>query len=471
MDGAWLAVDVGTHAVRAAPVYADGTLGQICMETVGLHRLDERQVEQDPVAILDALRRVVEGALHIGGAQWCGVGLACQRSTVVAWRRASGAALGPALSWQDTRGFAQVAHLARHEPLVHARSGLVLSPHYGASKLRWLQQRHAGEPDLCLSPLVSYLLHHLLREAPAVCDESNAGRTQLWNLRRRCWDPDLLELFGVDPTHLPEVVPTQSVFGRLRQGDLPLQAVAGDQNAALIGTLAPQCRDAVLANLGSGAFVLGLADGDSAAPERLLEGLAYSDARDCQRIHEGTVNGAGLALSWFAARPEVAAQGGEAWLFAQLPAWLDRDGGGTLFRNTIGGLGSPFWRPGSSPEFAPAGCDLPARAVAVVESIVFLTALNLRPLLRNRPQVQRILVTGGLARLAGLCQRLADLQQLPVMRLAQTEATLMGCARLASGFTVPLSEGVEEVFRPRENRPLQLRLERFRDWLTHDEKQ
>jgi glycerol kinase len=468
MKPVWLALDVGTHAVRAALVDESGTLDSVFLEPVGLRRLDARRVEQDPQALLGALRKVIDQALATDGVQVMGAGLACQRSTVVAWRRDEGAALGHALSWQDTRGFAQVADLAEQAPLVRARSGLVLSPHYGASKLRWLQEHHGDVPDLCLSPLVTYLLHHLLQGGPCVCDESNAGRTQLWNLRQRQWDEELLQLFGVQQRYLPEVLPTLAEFGRLRQGGIPLRAVAGDQNAALMGTLPPDTRDALLANLGSGAFVLGFADADTAAPQALLEGLAYSSEQLMQPIWEGTVNGAGLALSWFADQPEVTALGGEKYLLSQLPTWLaDEDCCGTLFRNTIGGVGSPFWRSGVSPGFLPDGTGVAARAVAVVESIGFLTAINVELLRRAQPRTRRILVTGGLARLAGLCQRLADLQQLPVARLAQTEATLLGCARLASRFAVPLAQMDDTLdnFQPRENRGLLGRMTQFQDWL------
>jgi glycerol kinase len=469
MSGVWLALDVGTHAVRAALVDESGKLGPVFLENVGLRRLDERQVEQDPVEILGALRRVIDQTLNSSRAPVLAAGFACQRSTVVAWQRESGATLGPALSWQDTRGFAQVAQLADVEPQVRARSGLVLSPHYGASKLRWLQERHGSVPDLCLSPLITYLLHHLLQDGPCFCDEGNAGRTQLWNLRQRCWDQTLLDLFGVRRAYLPEVKPTLAVYGRLRQGGIPLKAVAGDQNAALMGTLSPDARDSLLVNLGSGAFVLGFSDADAVAPEGLLEGLAYSSDHYLQPICEGTVNGAGLAVSWFAAQPDVVTQGGEEWLLSQLPAWLDsKDCCGTLFRNTIGGLGSPFWRSGIPPAFTSDQSDLSARAVAVLESIVFLTSVNLSLLRRAQSQTRRILVTGGLARLTGLCQRFADLQQLPVVRLAQTEATLVGCARLASGFAVPLAEAAERVFQPQENLALQRRLRQFQEWLVQE---
>lgn len=465
----WLALDVGTHAVRAGVVLADGHLASLVQRPLALHRLDEHRVEQDPEQIVSTLHEVIAQVSADKSVVLQGAGLACQRSTVVAWQRDTGRALSPALSWQDTRGWRQVEALHARQADIRMRSGLVLSPHYGASKLHHLQVQHAHQRGLCLSPLVTYLLNHLLRQRPHVCDEGNAGRTQLWNLSERRWDPYLLERFAVEPRYLPQVLPTFAPYGELRQVPIPLQAVAGDQNAALCGTLAIDQHERVLANLGSGAFVLTFS-GDGQPPDGLLGGLAYSTTADCRRIWEGTVNGAGLALSWLAGQPHIREKGGEDWLFAQLPAWLDdhellREP--VIFHNLVGGLGSPFWRSGGEVGFAPAVIDPARQAVALVESIGFLVAINIARLRAAKPSISTICVTGGLARLDGLCQRLADLLQLPVVRLTQPEATMVGCARMASAFAVPLTAAEEQRFEPGRQPDLERRFRVFGDWLSN----
>ena len=158
----------------------------------------------------------------------------------------------------------------------------------------------------------------------------------------------------------------------------------------------------------------------------LLSGLARSGEKWAEYIVEGTVNGAGSALDWAAARwnlPDIK---------RHLPAWLDRDEPPPVFINTIGGLGSPWWRPGPGPALIGRG-EPWQKAVAVVESILFMLQANLETMCASGLSVSQIQISGGLAHLDGLCQRLADLTQRPVYRPAETEATARGIAWLASG--------------------------------------
>jgi glycerol kinase len=159
----------------------------------------------------------------------------------------------------------------------------------------------------------------------------------------------------------------------------------------------------------------------------LLSSVVYRDADRTLYVLEGTVNGAGVALRW--AEQEWGLRDVEA----QLPAWLARSGDIPLFLNGIAGLGAPFWV-----------ADFPSRLIgdgepwqktcAVVESIVFLLQVNFETMQKMAPTPKRLLVTGGLAQLDGLCQRLADLSGLPVYRPAEHEATARGTAYLLAGF-------------------------------------
>lgn len=463
----YLSIDVGTHAARAAIVSTQGAVRHMQTEPLILTRRDARCVEQDPAHILAATRAVIQRVLLASPVKPVAAAIACQRSTVVAWHRNSLAPLGPALSWQDTRGVDQVEALQAHAEQIKQISGLVLSAHYGASKLRWLQQHYKLTAEQhCAGPLISFLLAQLLELDHHTVDESNAGRTQLWDLRGRCWSDELLALFQVDPGLLPDVAPTCHDYGQLRDSGIPLVAVAGDQNAALAAILGVEQQQTLLANLGSGAFMLRYAKAGQAVPTGLLHGLAFSDAGTVTWLCEGTVNGAGLALTELAQRPPFSGQGGEAAMFAQLPEWLMHTQPEWIYLNTVGGLGSPLWRVGPSPRFeavttAVQGVpDAAQQAVAAVESIVFLLAAN-AVLLQQAGKVECILVTGGLAALGGLCQRLANLTGLLVKRLEEREATLLGAARLASAFTLPLQQAKNGIFEPQTDTGLSARYDLF----------
>jgi glycerol kinase len=476
-----LAIDVGTHAARAAIV--DVAAGQIhlsCSEDIGLNRIDAARVEQDPQEILSATLAAVAQVMAKAADKElvpAKAAVVTQRSTVVAWNRETGEALTPALSWQDTRAADQVAALAENRLDIKRRSGLVLSPHYGASKMRWMLTEYgaAWQPiSVCISPLVSYLLFHLLDGKPCVCDESNAGRSQLWNLQARQWDPVLCDYFAVPQAYLPELLPIQANYGRLAEHGVPVTAVAGDQNAAFNAFASGSgsgTGDCALVNIGSGAFVLSPYAGTHAPSDDLLVSLYRSNDRTFDLLLEGTVNGAGTALDWCyndwrrsqSESPEVAADAlTREKFYRALPIWLANTPKPPLFFNCIGGLGSPFWRQGLSPYFSDPAADLPARAAAVVESIVFLVFANIRLMQPLQPNLKELLVTGGVAQLDGLCQKLANLAGVPVVRPKESEATVLGAAVLASGWTLAGAVEPQRIFAPEADTFLH---GRFKDFL------
>jgi glycerol kinase len=432
-----LAVDQGTHASRAALFEANGRMLKCFTQPVTLER-DGPCVEQDAEALLRSVQSVIADALRYAravGGQVQRAGLATQRSTVVAWNRQSGRALAPALSWQDTRAEARLAVLAERRDALHATTGLVPSPHYGASKLAWLLgevpsvAQAAREGRLALGPLAAYLLFHLLEDHPLVVDHANAARTLLWDLETRDWAPWLLAAFGIERSLLPECRPTCSDYGRLAGTEVHVMTVTGDQCAAAYAGGEPST-DTVVCNLGSGAFALRPTGERVLRAPELLSGLIdSSDGRTTYAL-EGTVNGAGSALEWAA----------RSWQLQYTPEDLDRliahEARPPLFLNAVGGIGSPWWRTDLEPRLLdadPAGCrnDPAPCLAAVVESIAFLLTANLRTLCAIEPGVRRVVAGGGLSHSDALLGRLAALSGLPVERLSEPEATLRGVAWLA----------------------------------------
>lgn len=435
-EALYLALDQGGHSSRALVFSADGALIASAQVPVASRSPQPGWVEQDAGELLASLRSALEqvhAALGARAVQVRAAGLATQRSNIVCWDRVSGEALSPALSWQDRRAQHWLEQLSCDDRWLHARTGLYRSPHYGASKLRWCLdnlsevQRAAREQRLCCGPLASYLLANLLNEHPCCIDPANAARTLLWNLGARDWDDALLRLFGIDRRHLPCAVPTRHAYGSLPWGDalLPLRILTGDQSAAVFADGRPHA-DILYINLGTGAFLQRPVATLGHIPGGLLASIVYADATRAEYVLEATVNGAGSALDW--ARDHL----GIGDVETQLADWLEREGEFPLFLNGIAGLGSPWWRADFVSRFVNEGGSQSepwAQAVAVAESIVFLIVANLERLQSDAP-VERIQVSGGLARLDGLCQRLADVSGLPILRSAETEATARGIAWL-----------------------------------------
>ncbi len=242
------------------------------------------------------------------------------------------------------------------------------------------------------------------------------------------WDAHLLDIFGLPRQPLPQCVPNRHDFGHLDLlgQNIPMQVVMGDLPASLFAAGQPQS-DMAYITTGTGAFVQRVMQKEPDDVKRLLTGVACQDGDAVLYSLEGTVNGAGSALQWFQGITNV------VQIQAKLPQWLRREGDIPLFLNGVSGLGSPFWKPVFNSRFVGEG-EVWQQAVAVLESIVFLLNVNLEGMAAYVSAPAAIDIGGGLAGLSGLCQRLANLAAIPVIRPAWSEATARGCAFLLAGY-------------------------------------
>jgi len=459
-----LVIDQGTHSTRAIVFDARGQLLASARRPVSLDARSHTEIEQSADEILDSMHGVIDAVLAdpaVDIKRIHAAGLATQRSSVVAWDRDTGRPLSPVISWQDRRTAASIDRLEEHEADVEAITGLHLSPHYGGGKLQWLLRESPAVRDaraagtLLAGPLASYLVYHLLADRPAVVDHANASRTLLWNLQTRDWDSRMLSLFDIPREILPVCRPIVDDYGQLAHHPIPLRAVNGDQTAALYAQGQPP-PDTLIVNIGTGAFVLMPVDDPRNRPDGLLAGISHSEPDTGCYYIEGTVNGAAAAVR------QVAEQYAAGDLKALLPGWLDAIDNPTLFINTVGGLGAPWWQSGPPAYFLHRDVDTAGALVAVIESIVFLLQANIERLCRYNRAIRRIRISGGLSNLDGLCRKLADLSGLEVHRPVQVEATARGVAWQAAGGPAdwpPSGAGV--TFTARENAALRSRYERF----------
>lgn len=462
----YLCIDQGGHASRVLLFNQQGKLLTQASHTIEARHTVEGYIEYDAIELLNSiqvpLRKVLAEFNHrINDIK--AAGLATQRSNVVCWDSNSGQVLSPIISWQDRRGAAQLAPLQPHASQIQSSTGLFLSAHYGASKLRWCLdnlpevQAALAEGRLHFGPMASFLTYHLVLERPHVTDPVNASRTQLLNIHTLDWDTTLLELFGLPRKPLPDCVPNLHGYGQLVAApSIPLQLVSGDQAAAMYAHGELQADTAYL-NVGTGAFLSLPCDNVATDDRRLLTSLILQRQQETVYALEGTVNGAGSALEWFAHEYTIPN------LLQQLPAWLmEYTQPQALFLNGISGLGAPFWVADFASRFE-GSPDPRARAVAVVESIVFLIQANLDEMRQQASSPQQIQISGGLAQLDGLCQRLADLSGLPIYRPPQCEATGQGTAYLLAN-TPPhwRKENSGDTFQPLNNPVLK---QAYRDWL------
>lgn len=461
----FLAIDQGGHASRALLFDRAGAVIDFAAVAIETRRLPDGRVEHDAEAMIESVQRSVREVLaRADPATPVVAGLATQRSSIACWDRRSGAALAPIISWQDRRGTDWLRQFADDAPRIHALTGLVLSPHYGASKLRWCIDRLPAvraaleTGTLCCGPLSSFILFRLLRERPCRVDPANASRTQLWDCARRDWSPELLALFGIPHAVLPACSSSRDAYGHIETGGapVPLGVCTGDQSAALFAFGTPQS-DTVYVNAGTGAFLQRAIGARRMEPGRLLTSVVWQDGEQIEYVLEGTVNGAGSALAEAGARLGLAG----AELDHAVGAALDSAGTPPLFLNGVAGLGSPYWRPDLASRFI-GTADAAGQLAAVAESIVFLLAVNLDEMQRAAGPLRRIVLSGGLAALDGLCRRLADLTGLPVERPRIEEATARGLAWLTAGRPDSwMTAAACSRFEPAPNAPLRERHARW----------
>lgn len=439
-DDLYLVLDQGGHSSRALVFNDSGECVFSAREPISTTRLPGFRVEHDAMELAESLQKCCDRvAEELGDAVGLvrAAGMATQRSSIVCWENDTGQPLTSVISWQDRRAWEFVESISEKEDDIRDATGLVLSPHYGASKLRWCLQEDAAvklanqERNLVIGPLASFLVRHLVQANAKgdLCDPANASRTQLWSRHHCDWSPELCDLFEVDRALLPRSVPSEYGYGKLQLGSetLRLEVVTGDQSAVIYAFGAPKA-DTAYINLGTGAFIQRPIGRKPVDIPGILNSVVFQDGDGPQYVLEGTINGAGSALTWLAKQVDVDSKllvdDGISEVMTKEPP---------IFMNGVAGLGSPYWISDFESEWV---CDYSVnlsdglKAVAVLESIAFLVAENLIRMQSSGDEINRVLLTGGLSSVDYLCQAIADACRVNVQRADVKEATAAGVAYL-----------------------------------------
>jgi glycerol kinase len=393
------------------------------------------QVEHDAEEIWDVTRSVALRALAgagIDGRQLKAIGITNQRETVVAWDPATGKPVHPALVWQDRRGAARCDELkaAGHEPMVRERTGLVLDPYFSATKIEWLLHNADGAGRARFGTIDSWLAWKLCGEH--VTDYSNASRTMLFDINRLDWDPELCELFGVDPASLPEARPSAGVFGTTTEfgGEVPVAGIAGDQQAALFGQACHRPGQAKN-TYGTGSFVL-LNTGDRPArPDPgVLSTVAWGIGQEVTYAAEASIFITGAAIQWLRDGLGIIDEASETEAMAASLEGND----GVYFVPALTGLGSPWWDPYARGLLIglTRGTGRAHLARAALEAIAYQTVDAVRAQeASSGHEVEGLRADGGAVSNRWLMQFQADLLGVPVVVPEMSEITAFGAAGLA----------------------------------------
>lgn len=435
-----LALDAGTTSTRALAIDAAGTVQASAQRPLAQAFPHAGWVEQDPAEIRDLTREVAEAVVaEVGAGAIAAVGLTNQRETAIAWDRATGAPLAPAIVWQDRRTADACARLreAGHEARVQAETGLLLDPYFSATKWAWMLEEvpavaaAAAAGRLALGTVDSWLLFALSGGAIHATDVTNAARTLVMDLAQGEWAPGLGELFGVPLAALPAIRPSVGPFGAIRIGGraLPVTGVAGDQQAAAVGQgcLAP---GAAKCTYGTGIFLIAASGARPPASRHRLLATRAATAGDAGFALEGSVFVGGDAVKWLRDRLGIIGTAAETGLLAaSVP-----DSGGVTLVPAFAGLGAPWWEPRATGLLTGlTGATSRAHiARATLEAMGNQTADLLEAFAGDGVTPAVLKVDGGMVANDWLCQDLADATGLAVVRPENVETTALGAAMLAA---------------------------------------
>jgi glycerol kinase len=451
-----LALDQGTTSSRAILFDRRGQVFAIAQQEYPQHFPQPGWVEHDPLDIWRSQLACARQVLKESGtdaANVAAIGIANQRETTLVWDRRTGEPLCHAIVWQDRRTAERCDDLraAGKAPLIQRKTGLELDAYFSATKLEWLLANVPGarvraeRGELAFGTVDSWLAYKL--SGRHVTDAGNAARTMLFNINAMRWDQELLDLFGVPASMLPEVVPSsgqvgvthEALFGRA----IPIAGIAGDQQAATFGQACHR-RGMVKNTYGTGCFMLMHAgDAPPQSHNRLLATVGWTVGTQTDYLLEGSVFMGGATVQWLRDGLGIIEQSSDVEALAlSVP-----DSGGVMLVPAFTGLGAPHWDPYARGTIVgmTRGTTAAHIARAAVEAIAYQSVELLAAMQKDAGcAVHEVRADGGAARNDLLMQFQADLLGVPVVRPQVTETTALGAAYLA-GLAVGFWASVDEI--------------------------
>lgn len=467
-----LALDQGTTSSRALLVDSATQVVGLAQKDFQQHYPQPSWVEHDPHEIWDTVESVIHDVLNKTGtspADISGLGITNQRETTVLWDRTTGQAIAPAIVWQCRRTTSFCQTLARDSDCVAAvkrKTGLVLDPYFSATKIKWLLDNVAGARaranagELCFGTMDTWILWHLTGGQVHATDITNASRTLLFDLQKRAWDPQLLDLFDIPASLLPEVQNSSSIFGQTTLGidgiaPIPIAGIAGDQQAALFGqgcVTAGSTKN----TYGTGCFLL-MNTGETAvySEHGLLTTLVLNAKGQAAFGLEGSVFSGGATIQWLRDELQMVKDVQETESLAQSVP----DNQGVYLVPAFVGLGAPYWDPFARGTIVglTRGSNRCHFIRAALESIVYQSCDVLRAMEQETGvPLTKLNVDGGACQNNFLMQFQADMLGAKVVRAANIESSVLGAAflaGLATGFWrdmahIQASKGTPTIYQP-----------------------
>ena len=440
-----LSLDQGTTSSRAIVFDHEGNIRSTAQHEFPQIFPKPGWVEHDPHQIWGSQASVIAEAISqigINGHDIAGIGITNQRETTIVWDAETGEPVYNAIVWQDRRTseYCDSLREAGLDEMIREKTGLIIDAYFSATKIKWIldhvpgARKRAEEGKLRFGTVDCWLISCLTRNKVHATDVTNASRTMLFNIHTLEWDKDLLRLFDIPESMLPEVKPSSGVCGEttttLFAHSLPIAGVAGDQQAALFGQMCVK-PGAVKNTYGTGCFLL-MNSGDKpiVSQNRLLSTIAWKIGDKVTYALEGSIFVGGSVVQWLRDGLCCIHSSSEVEALAESVP----DTGGVYFVPALTGLGAPYWD-----QYARGLIDGISRgtkaahiARAALEGIAFQVYDIVKDMeLDSGLAISELKVDGGASRNNLLMQFQSDLLATEVLRPRITETTALGAAYLA----------------------------------------
>ena len=454
-----LAIDEGTSSTRAMLFSTKGQLIHQLQSPLTPYYPSLGHVEQDPEEIwnhtIDILKQC---AADINPKKIVALGMTNQRETTVVWHKGTGQCIYPAIVWQDRRTQVFCDGLDDKKELIQQKTGLRPDPYFSASKIKWIldnvkdAQLLADKGELAFGTIDSFLIWRLTHGRVHATDVTNASRTMLYNIFDNEWDQELLELFGIPQSMLPDVYDSDAHFGNISAefigAEVPIIGVAGDQQAALIGQhcLLPGM---LKATYGTGGFLLkNTGSNPIISNHGLLTTIAYKVKGETIYGLEGSIYQAGNVIKWLRDGLSIIKKASETDALAS----QTKTNGGVYLIPSFTGLGAPYWSSSEGAVITGIRQDTkPAHfARAALECVSYQSRDVIASMVEDSQiEITNLKVDGGMTDNTWLLNHLSFQLGMPISKPSLNELTCFGAMMLAAvgSQTVGSLESFEDIFQ------------------------
>ncbi len=453
-----LSLDQGTSSSRAIVFDHKGQIRSVAQREFTQYFPKPGWVEHNPHEIWSSQASVIAEAIttiDINGHNIAGIGITNQRETTIVWDRETEEPIYNAIVWQDRRTSEYCDKLKKegHTEFIRSRTGLIIDAYFSATKIKWIldnvpgARERAEKGKLMFGTVDTWLIWRLTRGDVHVTDVSNASRTMLFNIHTLQWDEELLRLFDIPLSMMPEVRSSSEVYGHTKSTifahEVPIAGIAGDQQAALFGQMCVE-PGAVKNTYGTGCFLL-MNSGEKPIDSKnnLLTTVAWKIGDTVNYALEGSIFVGGSVVQWLRDGLGVIRSSSEVEaLAASVP-----DTGGVYFVPALTGLAAPYWDQYARGSISgiSRGTTAAHIARAALEGIAYQTLDIVDAMQRDSGiELCELKVDGGAARNNLLMQFQSDLLSTRVIRPQVTETTALGAAYLA-GLAVGYWDSIDDI--------------------------